>query len=103
VAVTTADPSALVPGLPTIASEVPGFEAVSMTGLWAPARTPAAIVSRLNQEVVRALNRPDVKEKFLKAGSEVVGNSPAQFEAIVKADISRIVKIIKEAGIKTDL
>ena len=102
-AVTTAEPSALVPGLPTIASEVPGFEAVSMTGLWAPAATPAAIITRLNQETVRALNRADIKERVLKAGSEAVGNTPEQFTAIIKADISRITKIIKDAGLKTDL
>ena len=103
VAVTTVEPSALVPGLPTVASELPGYEAVSMTGFWAPARTPAAIVNKLNQEVVRALNRPDVKERFLKAGSETVGSSPEQFAAIIKADMSRINKVIKEAGLKTDL
>jgi len=102
-AVTTAEPSALVPGLPPIASEVPGYEAVSMTGLWAPAGTPAAIITRLNQETVRALNRADIKERILKAGSEAVGNSPEQFTALIKADMSRITKVIKEAGLKTDL
>jgi tripartite-type tricarboxylate transporter receptor subunit TctC len=103
IAVTTLEPSALVPGLPPIATDVPGFEAVSMTGLWIAAKTPAAIVNKLNQEVVRALNRPDVKERFLKAGSEVVGNTPAQFDTIIKADIARTNKIIKDADIKTDL
>ena len=101
-AVTTAEPSALVPGLPTIASEVPGFEAVSMTGFWAPAGTPAAVITRLNQETVRALNRADIKERFLKAGSETVGNSPEQFAALIKADISRITKVIKDAGLKVE-
>src|SRR5215510_9542035 len=64
-AVTSATPSALVPGLPTVASIVPGYEAVGSTGIWAPAKTPVAIINRLNQEVVRVITQPDVKEKFL--------------------------------------
>jgi len=70
--------------------------------MWAPAKTPAAIISRLNQEVVRALNRPDVKERFLNAGVETVGTSPEQFAAIIKSDIARLSKLIKDAGIKLD-
>ena len=62
-AVTGAEPSALAPGLPTVAaSGVPGYELVGMTAIMAPARTPAPIINRLNQEVVRFLNQPGVKE-----------------------------------------
>ena len=68
-AITTLRPSALFPGLPTVAaSGIPGFEAGNMNGMFAPAKTPAAIVNRLSQETGRLLNRPDVKEKFLTAG-----------------------------------
>ena len=102
-AVTSAEATALAPGLPTVAaSGLPGYEATGMTGMWAPAKTPAAIISRLNQEVVRALNRPDVKERFLNAGVETVGTSPEQFAAIIKSDIARLSKLIKDAGIKLD-
>ena len=84
-AVTSAEPSALVPGLPTVAaSGLPGYEAVGLTGIWAPAKTPAAIINRLNQEIVRVLSQPDVKEKFLNAGAEPVGNTPEQFSAYIK-------------------
>ena len=101
-AVTSATPSALVPGLPTVASVVPGYEAVGSTGMWAPARTPAAIINRINQEVVRVINQPDVKEKFLNGGAEPVGNTPEQFSAYIKNDIARVSKVIKDAGIKID-
>ncbi len=65
-AVTSAQPSVLAPGLPTIAAAgLPGYEAVGITGAYVPAKTPAAIINRLNQEMVRYLNTPDAKEKFL--------------------------------------
>ena len=102
-AVTSATPSALTPGLPTVASSgVPGYEAVGMTGTWAPAKTPAAIISRLNQEVNRAVNRGDVKERFFKAGVEVVASTPEQFETAIKSDIAKTDKLIKDGGIKVN-
>ena len=102
-AVTSATPSALVPSLPTVAtSGLPGYEWIGMTHLLAPAKTTAAIINRLNQEIVRFINVPEVKERFLKAGSEVVGNSPQEFAAIIKADMVKITKVIKDAGIKFD-
>ena len=75
---------------------------ISATGIWAPAKTPAAIINRLNQEIVRALNRADVKERFLNAGVEIVGNSPEQFAATMKSEIVKTGKIIKDAGIKVN-
>jgi tripartite-type tricarboxylate transporter receptor subunit TctC len=102
-AVTSATPSPLFPALPTIAaSGLPGYELVGITGFHAPARTPAAIIRRINQEIVRVLNRADVKEKFLSGGSETVANSPEEFAAVIRADIERKSKIIKDAGIKAD-
>ena len=102
-AVTSAQPSALAPGLPTVAaSGLPGYEWLGRTGLWAPGKTPAAIVNRINAEVVRFLNLPETKEKFLAAGTETVGNSPEQFAATIKAQIATLGKVIKDAGIKVN-
>lgn len=98
-AVTSATPSALAPGLPTVAADLPGFEVVGATGIWAPAKTPAAIINRLNQEIVRGLNRPEAKEKFLSAGAEVVASSPEQFAALIKHEMTTFSKVIKDAGI----
>ena len=102
IAVTSAEPSVLFPGLPPVAATVPGYESGGGTAMLAPPRTPAAIIQRLNREAIAALAKPQVKELFLKRGAEVVGNSPAQFTAVMKAEISRIGKLIKDAGIQTE-
>jgi tripartite-type tricarboxylate transporter receptor subunit TctC len=96
------EPSALYPGLPTIATTLPGFESLSMMTLMGPAKMPEAIVNRLNQETVRFLRTPEAKERFLVSGLEVVGNTPAEFAAAMKADITRLTKVIRDASIKAD-
>jgi tripartite-type tricarboxylate transporter receptor subunit TctC len=102
-AVTSAEPSPLAPGMPTVAaSGLPGYEAIGLTAVFAPAKTPTAIIQRLNQEIVQVLGRADTKEKLFNAGSEVVGSSPEQAAAIVKSDLARWGKVIKDAGIKAD-
>lgn len=98
--VSTVKPSALAPGLPTIASTVPGYEMGSIYGIWAPAKTPAAAINRLNREVVNFLKRPDVKEKFFNAGLEAVGSAPGELSATIKADMVTMGKVIKNAGIR---
>ena len=99
-AVTSAQPSALVPGLPTVAATVPGYESVSFNGLFAPVGTPAAIINRLNQETVRFLKRADSKERLFNAGVEVVGNSPEEFAAAMRIDMAKVSKLIKDAGLR---
>jgi len=102
-AVASAEPSALAPGLPTVAAAgLPGFESVSMAGVFAPAQTPAAIVDRLHREIVQALNRADVKERLFNTGVEVVASSPAQLAATVKSEMSRFGKVIRDAGIRVE-
>ncbi|HKU70211.1 MAG TPA: tripartite tricarboxylate transporter substrate binding protein [Burkholderiales bacterium] len=86
--------SALFPEVPTVAeSGLPGYESVSPQALVAPAKTPAAIVNRLHQEIVRVLNSPEVKERLHNGGMEVVGNTPEQFAQAMKADITRVRKL----------
>jgi len=102
-AVTSAEPTALAPGLPTVASAgLPGYESLSIYGVFAPSKTSAAIIQQLNREIVRALNRTDIKELFLNAGVEVVGSTPEAFAAAIKADVARMSKVINEAGIRED-
>ena len=69
---------------------------------FAPAGTPAAIVQRLNREIVRVLNRPEVKDKFHESQIEVVGDTPEQLAAMIKSEIATTAKVIKEAGIRAD-
>ena len=99
-AVTTARPTALLPGLPSIAATLPGYEATTMTGVFVPSKTPVAITNRLNQEIVRVLNRPDVKQQFFNAGVDVVASTQEQLAATIKTDMLRWAKVIKDAGIK---
>ena len=100
-AVTSLQPTPLAPGLPTMAeSGLPGYESTSYTGLFAPAKTPAALVERLSQEVSRALNVPEVKERLFSVGSEVVASSPAQAAATIKSETDRVRKLINEAGLR---
>jgi tripartite-type tricarboxylate transporter receptor subunit TctC len=102
-AVTSLGPSAMAPGVVTVAeSGLPGYETAGMTGMWARAKSPASAINRLSQVVGQFLNRPEIKERFLAAGVETVGNTPEQFAAIIKADTARSDKLIKEVGIKID-
>ena len=70
--------------------------------MFAPPKTPAAIVARINREVVTLLGQPDVKEKFLNVGSEAVGSSPQQLAASVKADMARLGKVVRDAGLRVE-
>jgi len=71
-----------------------------LSGLFAPAKTPRQIIHRLNQEIVRALARPDVKERFLNAAIEAVGSTPEEFGAVVRADMAKWNKVIQAAGLR---
>jgi len=102
-AVTSADPTTLAPALPTVAaSGLAGYEMVGLTGILAPAKTPSAIIDRLNQEIVRFMRMSETKEKFFNGGAEVVASSPEQFAARIKSDVANIGKLIKDAGIKVN-
>ena len=102
-AVASSQPTPVVPNVPTVAaSGLPGFESVSTLALFAPAQTPANIVDRLNRESVRFLNTPEVRERFVNLGAEVVGSSPAELTAKVRSEISRVARLIKDAGIRVE-
>ena len=99
-AVTSAAPSPLAPGIPTLASSgLPNYESEALFGMFAPAKTPTAIVNRLNQEARRVLARADVRDKLYSVGVEPVPSSPAEFAAKINAEMAKWGKLIKEAGI----
>ena len=99
-AVTSAEPSVLFPGLPTIAaSGVPGYESAQMYGVFAPAGTPSSVIARLNREIVQVIGQADAKEKLLGVGSEPVGSTPQELVFKMKSEIERLGKVIKDAGI----
>ncbi len=102
-AVGSAQPSALVPGLPTItASGVPGYVADTPLAVLVPAGTPAALVERLHEALVGALRIPEVKRLIFDAGEEVIASTPAEATATLKAEIARWGKLIRERGIREE-
>ena len=102
-AVASAQPSTLVPELPTVsASGLPGYESISTTGFFAPAHTPAAIINRLNRDSVRYLHTPEARQRFLAVGAETVGSTPEELAAKVKSEMARMGKVIRDAGIRAE-
>jgi tripartite-type tricarboxylate transporter receptor subunit TctC len=102
-AVTSAKPTALAPQFQTMAQAgLPGYEAVATFGLFGPAGLPAPVVSTLNAEVVRFLQRPEVREKFIAAGSETVGSTPEELAALLRNDVARFGRLIKDANLRAD-
>jgi len=100
-AVTSKQRVATAPDVPTAAeSGLPGYEASTWFGLFAPVATPRDVVTKLNAEAVGALSGADVKEKMAGQGLFVVGNTPEQFADFLKAEIPKWGKIVKDAGIK---
>jgi len=102
-AVASAKPSSLVPGLPTIASSgVPGFESDTPLGVFVPAGTPTRVIERLNGAIVGLLNNPDTKKLVLAQGAEVIASSPAEFATTLKAEIARWGQLIRSKGLKEE-
>ena len=99
-AVTSAKPTPLAPDLPTIAATLPGYESVYMLGVFAPARTPPAVINRLNQEIIRVLQTAEIKERFFNAGVDVVGSTPQELRSAMESEMAKLGKVIRDAGIR---
>jgi tripartite-type tricarboxylate transporter receptor subunit TctC len=103
IAVTGAKRTAELPNVPTIAeSGYKGFDATTWFGLLVPAKTSPEIVKRLNEEVNKILKDPEVRAKLASEGGEALGGSPEQFAALLKTDIARWGKVVKDSGAKVD-
>ena len=100
IAVSSPQRSAVMPELPTVAEAgVPGYEYTNWYGLLAPGATPKDAIAKLNREVVRILQLPDVKERLTADGAEVVGSTPEEFAAFLKREQEKFAKVVKSAGI----
>ena len=103
IAVTSAKRALSLPNVPTLAEAgVPGYEATSWNGLFAPARTPRPIIDKIHAEVVKILNTPDVRDKLVAAGSDPVGSTPEEFLAYIKLELARWGKVIRDNNIKSE-
>ena len=101
-AVTGATRSKLLPDLPTIAETLPGYNASGWYGLLAPAATPKPIIARLHVEAAKALHSPDIVAKLASQGAEPVGNTPEEFTAFIRSEISKWANLVKAAKMRTD-
>ena len=102
-AVTSAKRSSFTPALPSIAeAALPGYETTAWFGILAPAKMPAAITARLNSEMNRALDRADVKAGFTSQSLESIGGTSEQFSALIKDELAKWRKVVKEAGMRID-
>jgi tripartite-type tricarboxylate transporter receptor subunit TctC len=101
-AVSGAHRAPAAPELPTIAETFPGFTAVSWYGVLAPAGTPGAVISRLSGEFDRIVHEPDTVKQFAAIGGEPIGGSPASFVGFIHQEISRWIRVAREAGIRIE-
>jgi len=102
-AVTSSARSPAAPELPTIAeAALPGYSVTNWIGVFAPAGTPREIILKLNAEIVRTMQAPDIQKRLLNEGAKFTPWSPDQFASFVKAELAKWAKVVKEAGIRVD-
>ena len=96
-------PVASFPDVPVIAqSGLPGYEANIWYGLLAPGGTPREVATKIQQQIAKVLAEPEVKERLASLGTEPVGNTPEEFDAIVRAELKKWAKVVQDAGIKVE-
>jgi tripartite-type tricarboxylate transporter receptor subunit TctC len=101
-AVTSGKRSALAPDVPAIAEELPGYEIIAWFALMAPAKLPESLVQRLHETNMKALARPEVKEKFATIGTDVAPMNPAELAKFIQAEVAHWAKLVKLAGIQPE-
>lgn len=102
-AVTTAKRARILPALPTVSEAgVPGFEATTWHGVVATGGTPTPVINKLNAEINRILKQPDVNSSLTRQGAEVLGGTPQEFAAYIKAEIPKWTKVVKDSGARPD-
>jgi tripartite-type tricarboxylate transporter receptor subunit TctC len=102
IAVTTSTPTAALPGVPTVADTVPGFESSTWNGVGAPRNTPADAIARLNREINAALADPKIKGRFESLGATTLVVSPNEFGRLVETETEKWGKVVKTTGMKPE-
>jgi tripartite-type tricarboxylate transporter receptor subunit TctC len=100
--VTTRQRSSLFPDIPAIGEVLPGYEVALWNGIVIPANTPAEIVNKLNNAIVKALNQADIKQRLAEQGSDPAGNSPAEFRQFIAAEVEKWGTLVRISGAKVD-
>ena len=101
-AITSAQRSPALPDLPAVSETVPGYEAITWFGVWAPRGTPKTIVSRLNQAVARALKNTQIQERLRENGMEAAHTTPEEFSRFIATEIAKWTKVVKTGNIKVE-
>ncbi|MEJ7669681.1 MAG: tripartite tricarboxylate transporter substrate binding protein [Casimicrobiaceae bacterium] len=94
--------STLLPDVAAVAETVPGYEASSWGGIIGPAGIPEEVVRKINADIVATLKTPEVKERLAQLGADVVANSPAEFEQVIRLEIDKWGKVVRAAGVKAE-
>lgn len=100
--VTSAKRTALVPDIPTIAETVPGYEFIGWYSLFAPAKTPAGIINKLNAEIGKSLSTPEFRERFIALGAEPSASTPQELAAYLRVQTEKMRKAVKDSGARPD-
>jgi len=101
-AVTNPKRVAALPDIPAVAEALPGFELVGWYGIAGPAKLPAPILARLNAEIVKIINSPELRDRIVADGAEPVGSSPEEFRQFMLADLDKAAKLVKASGAKLE-
>jgi tripartite-type tricarboxylate transporter receptor subunit TctC len=103
IAVTTSKRMAALPNVPTVAeSGLPGFESIAAQGVFAPGSTPREVITRLNSEIARIIQLPDVRAHWAQLGAEPIENTPAQFASWLDSESVKWIKVVKDSGVRLD-
>jgi tripartite-type tricarboxylate transporter receptor subunit TctC len=101
--VTTLQRTSVAPEVPALnESGLPGYEVVNWYGVIAPAKTPPAVIAKLNAEIRKILQAPDTKSRLQAQGFETAGNTPEEFDVFIRSEVGKWSKVVKQAGIKPD-
>ena len=101
IAVTTAKRNVAVPDIPTVGETIPGYEAILWYATWGPKGLPKNIVTLLNREIARAIESPQMRERMVGEGLDPAGGPPEQFRDVLRRDVPKWIKVVKDANVKT--
>jgi tripartite-type tricarboxylate transporter receptor subunit TctC len=90
------------PGYPVVSEAVPGVSALSIVGIVVPAATPRDLVNGISADIARQIKSSDLTERMKQQGMEPIGSSPEQFDALIRSEIEKWVKVVKASGAKVD-
>lgn len=102
IAVSSAGRAAVLPDVPGLGEIHPGFDIVAWTGMFAPAGTPRDILTRLESDLTRVLQRPDVREHFVSQGADVIAGPPGQLAELIRRETALYARVIRQAGVKPE-